>query len=220
MTKGKYAARAANREVARDNAIIVEKMAEIDRLTTELATARRQLADERRERNALILHRAEELGESQINAANEKIDDLKRAQEERDRETAEWIAKLVRWVNENATPNWLTDEQLDDEDSDVWPYVFPQASIRDGAGRVIGEEDTKVEFHVEKMWFRLVGQDIGDLGTIAYGELHPSTRWHRRQRFKDAESTVARHKKELRAIKRDVLVKQMRDVINVEEAQA
>jgi len=67
VTRGKYAARAANREAARDNELLVEKMAEIDALTAQLADTQRLLAEERRNRGTLVTARSEEMSAKMIN---------------------------------------------------------------------------------------------------------------------------------------------------------
>lgn len=68
MTKGKYKARAANREVARDNELIVEKIAEIATLKATLVETEGRLQKERSERSALVVARADELSAEQISA--------------------------------------------------------------------------------------------------------------------------------------------------------
>jgi hypothetical protein len=94
MTKGKYAARAANREARLDNELIAEKVEQIAALEAQVQTLERQLADERRERGVLVIHRADDLSGEQVRAANEKIAELRRAQAERDHEMADQFAEI------------------------------------------------------------------------------------------------------------------------------
>lgn len=76
MAKGKYKARAANREVARDNELIVEKVEEIAALKQKLTDTERELARERTERGAIVLARANELSAEQIRMAREEISSM------------------------------------------------------------------------------------------------------------------------------------------------
>lgn len=77
MAKGKYKARAANREAARDNELIVEKVDEIARLKAALAQTEGQLQKERAERGTLVLARANELSAEQTKPVREEIVSLK-----------------------------------------------------------------------------------------------------------------------------------------------
>lgn len=95
MAKGKYAARTANREVARDNEIIIEKMAEIDHLTQELADTQRLLAEERRERGAIIIARADDLARHAIEKAQQQSIDALTAHQETRRYVAEWVTDYI-----------------------------------------------------------------------------------------------------------------------------
>lgn len=77
MAKGKYKARTANREVARDNELIVEKVAEVAALKAALAEVQRQLRAESAERGTLVVARADELSDEQIRLAREEIVSMK-----------------------------------------------------------------------------------------------------------------------------------------------
>src|SRR6516162_9882505 len=61
VMRGKYAARAANREVARDNELITEKMRQIDELNATIETLKAELAHERAERSNLVVRRTKEM---------------------------------------------------------------------------------------------------------------------------------------------------------------
>lgn len=217
MARGKYAARAANQQVAKDGEIIRENLAEIAALTQQVAQLRQELADERRERDALVLRRAEQRATAAQDAAQRQVDKLRDEQAQRDRETAQWLARLMRWVNENTTPNWLSDNELENEDSDAWPYVFPMHQLTDGAGRIIYDQDSAADCEV--MLKRLVGQHVGDLLAIAYGELKPRTRRWRRGRFKDIAASAAKNPT-VQAVNREVMAVRMGEVhIHGEEDQ-
>jgi hypothetical protein len=127
--KGKYAARAANREAARDNEIIVQKMAEIDRLTRELADARRALADERRDREAIILTRADELSRKAIDQARQETAEETAAH----RETRHWVAGwLTNYLDKLAELNPEINVFVEDEEINL--HHFLTALV--GAGHV------------------------------------------------------------------------------------
>lgn len=66
MTKGKYAARAANREAARDNELIASQADRIRELQAELAQLRAELHQEKAERGGLIVAQADRLSAQQI----------------------------------------------------------------------------------------------------------------------------------------------------------
>lgn len=66
MSRGKYAARAANRLVAFDNELLKEKCAQVDRLRADIFAVEQQLKEERRQRDAIVLKRANELSQQQI----------------------------------------------------------------------------------------------------------------------------------------------------------
>lgn len=188
MSKGKYAARAANRLATLDNDLLRDKTAEVEQLKARVAELETQLRGEKHDRDSTILRRANELAADQVRAANEKTRELAESQLERDAETAHQIAVLVRWVNENTTPNHLTDEQLADRDAGLvssggmWLFTFPAPPILDGAGRIQPETDGA---DIEKILHRLVGQQIGELQTLAFKGLSPTSRVWRRERYKD-----------------------------------
>lgn len=96
MSKGKYGARAVNREAARDNEIIVEKLSKIEQLTAELAEVNAQLAQERRERGAIVVRRADELSAEQIAAVREHHEQLAAQREEDMLRVAKFFCKVYR----------------------------------------------------------------------------------------------------------------------------
>jgi hypothetical protein len=95
MTRGRYAARAANRLAALDNDLLRDKAVEVEHLTARIADLEAELAAEKRDRDALILARAGELSAQQIAAAHTELHQLKTAHQEFNRETATWFAKYI-----------------------------------------------------------------------------------------------------------------------------
>src|ERR1700694_768726 len=96
MTRGRYAARAANREARLDNDVIREKVNEVAALKAKVADLEAMLAVERQDRDALVVRRADELSAEQIQKAHQAINRLRADQRESDRETAEQVAEVIR----------------------------------------------------------------------------------------------------------------------------
>ncbi|MGV7669103.1 hypothetical protein PJN91_17170 [Mycobacterium kansasii] len=68
MAKGKYSARAANRLVQSDNALLQSKIEECERLKTEVSAIKSELHALQRSRSAEITRRAEDLSRACIDA--------------------------------------------------------------------------------------------------------------------------------------------------------
>lgn len=107
MTKGKYAARAANREARLDNELLVEKMAEIARLKRALANTERLLADERRDRGAIITARADELSAEQIKRVQDEAAAAATEHAADNEQTALLLAQWLQDTDLNVMPGEL-----------------------------------------------------------------------------------------------------------------
>jgi hypothetical protein len=189
MTKGKYAARAANRLAALDNTLLRDKSAEVDRLTTRVAELDGQLAAERRDRDAIVLDRAQALSAEEIAAAYTEIRELKAAQQQLNHRTAEWIARYIHELLARVGP-----------DEDIFPSVYGNLDY-------------------EKILHHLVGQDLGKYVAIIFGDHDPkfATRAYRRMRSDDGPASREMLGYTERDRKRELL-RGMRHKANVEEA--
>lgn len=76
MTRGKYAAKAANRRAAFDNELLTQAHAEIAALKHQLAERSAELHAARVDRDALVIKRAEELSQRLVDAAHAEAADL------------------------------------------------------------------------------------------------------------------------------------------------
>ena len=91
MSRGKYAARAANRLVQTDNELLREKCAEVERLKQELQAANQALTNERNNRGAMAIARADELSRDAIAAVEQKMAD----EDAEHRQANEWVAECL-----------------------------------------------------------------------------------------------------------------------------
>lgn len=124
--KGKYAARAVNREAARDNELIAEQADRIAALKAELLQVREQLNREKAERGSVIVARSRELACQEI---AEMKEELRAAYEEQDKlnhKTARWIV------------NYMIDMEKEHEGLKVIPYP----DIRDFLTSLVGDAKT------------------------------------------------------------------------------
>lgn len=108
--KGKYAAQAANREFRRGKAIIAEKTAQIADLTAQVAQLQQQLTDERRQRNSLIVNRADDVSAKQIELLHADMAAERAAYTEEKRFIAD---AFVGWFHDRAVvPDFWAGEVL------------------------------------------------------------------------------------------------------------
>jgi hypothetical protein len=96
MTRGKHGAKAANRLAALDNQLLRDKCAEVDQLHGRVAELEAQLAAEKRERDALVLERAQALSAEELAVAHTEVRELKAAQHKLNHHAANWIATYMR----------------------------------------------------------------------------------------------------------------------------
>lgn len=116
MTKGKYAAKAANRLAELDNELLQQKCSEVLQLRATLDQVRKELADERRDRGSMVLKRAEELAADQVSMARNQLAVV----EDSRKDTLLMIANyLVKWFRQDSPgrgettyPNWFINELL------------------------------------------------------------------------------------------------------------
>lgn len=129
--KGKYAARAANREVARDNELIASQSDRIRELQDEMARLRAELNAERAERGALIVAQADTLSAQQIAALRQENEESWAQHRRQLVWVAEWLMRffhlndnypegfidqvLPHLVPDTAERNLMVDNQLDQE---------------------------------------------------------------------------------------------------------
>ena len=109
MTRGKYAARAANREARLDNELIAEKVNQVAVLKAEIGRLETTLADERRDRSAEVVRRADELSAEEIRLVKDSAAQAAARHEQICRDTALWIAEYlhnlsVRFPDEKFLP--------------------------------------------------------------------------------------------------------------------
>lgn len=105
MSKGKYAAKAANRAAALDNDIIVRQRHEIEALKQELKLTRQRARENEVSMQSELLHKAEKLAEEQIQLAR---DDAKRQ--------SDTYRKNMRIVAEKVSEAFVK--------ADAWPLVW------------------------------------------------------------------------------------------------
>ncbi len=72
MTRGKYAARAANREARLDNELIAEKVNQVAALKATIAGLETTLARERKDRGAEVIRRTDDLAAAEIAKARQQ----------------------------------------------------------------------------------------------------------------------------------------------------
>lgn len=130
MTKGKYAARAANREAARDNELIAAQLDQIAALKQEIAGLRAELHDERAERGRIVIERAEELSATTIAEIRDEAMGERKLFWESNRKIAEWL--LTYFHNNDNYPVAFIGE--------IMPHLVPDTAERNKMVNVIFAE--------------------------------------------------------------------------------
>lgn len=92
MTRGKCAAKAANRLAAFDNKLLVQKQEEVAALKDRMAELESQLQAEKRDRGAVILAEAQKLSEQQVAAAKAEVEEVIQSTAAAKYRVAEWLA--------------------------------------------------------------------------------------------------------------------------------
>ena len=106
--RGKYAARAANREVARDNELITEKMRQLDELNATIETLKAELAHERAERSNLVVRRTKEMIAREVAIPLAEIEELKRHHKAQMRKVADLLGSTFK-RRSGAPRNYFTE---------------------------------------------------------------------------------------------------------------
>lgn len=94
MTRGKYAAKAANRLADLDNQLVQEKVGEVAQLKAQIAELQSLLDGERLSRQAMIIDRGNELSAQQIAAVRQRLDESVAHHAETLRDVATHIGEL------------------------------------------------------------------------------------------------------------------------------
>jgi hypothetical protein len=94
MTRGKYAARAANRLAELDNQLVRDKITEVEQLTSRVTELEAQLQAEKRDRESITLQRAEQLAAEHVQDARQETQALR---ENYQRNTRSWIKRLTAY---------------------------------------------------------------------------------------------------------------------------
>lgn len=123
MTKGKYKARAANREVARDNELIVEKVEEIESLKQQLAESQQDAHLLRTQMNSEALRIASEMSLKDKQKLRAEIEELKyqRVEEKMRHAVLVWEIMHRRQFNRPA-PISLTLSEANIEQKESYDY--------------------------------------------------------------------------------------------------
>jgi hypothetical protein len=95
MTRGKYAAQAANRLAALDNTLLRDKCAQAEALTARVAELETELQAERRNRSARITSRADELSRQAIARAEANVASVREECAQTKHTLANWIAHYL-----------------------------------------------------------------------------------------------------------------------------
>ena len=91
MTRGKYAAKAANRLARLDDELFEELRQRVRHLETELASARLQLEIEKRDRDALVLEHAEKLAQESFADIRQQLEAIR-------------LDRSFQWADHNELP--------------------------------------------------------------------------------------------------------------------
>jgi hypothetical protein len=145
MTRGKYAAKAANRLAQLDNELLQEKIVEVADLKDQLAAARQQLVEEHTARDRLVLHRADELSQELLDRAHAEAKSAQDELEDVRHYVAEWVSNYVATLG-RANPDMKLFE-IDTTTGELGVNEFLHSLVGQNIGvymkDMMGEHDVK-----------------------------------------------------------------------------